>query len=562
MDWGLLSDLRELRLDGNAELSGALPFALTALDRLATFHFSGTGLCRSPAPTFNRWWERIPDRAGAACDNAAEVALTGHAYLVQSVQDLEGGVPLISGRDALLRVFVTADRPGAFYEPDVMARFLRGGAVVHEARMRRDADMLATELDESTLAVSYNAAIPGRAIAQGTELIVEIDPEGVVPLARGSRTRLPEAGTLELDVITVPPLELTIVPILERAAPDSAVFEWTDGLNANSPQVGLFRYSFPFHEFEAKSRETYYTDLDLTNEDDQWRLVLEMEVVRMLDGGTGYYYGAALSPNGYVRGRARLGGWSSIGKPWDTELAHEVGHTLNLKHAPCGGALDTDSDYPYPDGSTGVWGYDVRDGTLVSPHSRRDIMGYCYEAGWLSDYYFKKVIDWREEKEGGRAAALAAGRAAEEESLVLWGGVLRGRPRLQPPLRVGTAPLLPQSAGAYTLEGLTADGSTAFSLSFEPGVDKFGDKYFSFAVPVSPDWDDELVRIVLTGPEGSAALDTGDERRITVVRDRRTGRMQAMLRDWTGELPTGLRADDLDISETAGLRRRRPQSTR
>ena len=25
-------------------------------------------------------------------------------------------------------------------------------------------------------------------------------------------------------------------------------------------------------------------------------------------------------------------------------------------------------------------------------------MGYCYEAGWLSDYYFKKVIDWREEK--------------------------------------------------------------------------------------------------------------------------------------------------------------------
>jgi len=57
--------------------------------------------------------------------------------------------------------------------------------------------------------------------------------------------------------------------------------------------------------------------------------------------------------------------------------------------------------------------------------------------------------------------------------------------------------------------------------------------------------------------EGSAAIDTGDERRIAVVRDQRTGRLQAILRDWNGELPTGLRAADLDISETAGLRRKR-----
>lgn len=38
---------------------------------------------------------------------------------------------------------------------------------------------------------------------------------------------------------------------------------------------------------------------------------------------------------------------------------------------------------------------------------------------------------------------------------------------------------------------------------------------------------------------GAVMSDTGDERRIAVVRDQRTGRLQAILRDWNGELPTG-----------------------
>lgn len=202
--------------------------------------------------------------------------------------------------------------------------------------MRRDTDLLATFADESDLRHSYNAVIPGRFIVPGTELVMEADPGGLVPLAPGSPTRFPASGSEPLKVIEVPPMELTVVPVVEAIRPDSSVFEWTESIGDESPEVGLLRHAFPFSEFRARSRETYVTSLDLTDEDDQWRLVLELEAVRAAENGRGYWYGAAASRSGQVRGVARLGGWVSMGKPWDTELAHEVGHNLNLSHTRCG----------------------------------------------------------------------------------------------------------------------------------------------------------------------------------------------------------------------------------
>ena len=48
-----------------------------------------------------------------------------------------------------------------------------------------------------------------------------------------------------------------------------------------------------------------------------------------------------------------------------------------------------DPDYPYPDGSIGVWGYDLLDGRLVDP-STADLMSYC-DPAWISDYSFNKA---------------------------------------------------------------------------------------------------------------------------------------------------------------------------
>ena len=549
-----MAELDTIRVSGNRRMKGRLPFWLIEFEGLETLAFAKTGLCTSPAETFQRWLGGLQVVEGATCGNPAEVTLSlPVAYLTQSIQRPEGDVPLIAGRDALLRVFLTADESQAFFEPEVVATLLRGGQEVHRVAMRRDDDLLATVADERDLRNSYNVVIPDRHIKPGTELVVEADPGGLVPLAPGSRIRFPASGSEPLNVIEAPPMELTVVPVLEAEQADSSIFEWTDNIDDDSPEVGLLRYAFPFSEFRAGSRETYVTSLDLTDEYDQWRLVLELEAVRAAENGRGYWYGAAASVNGRVRGRARRGGPVSIGNARDTELAHEVGHNLNLKHAPCGGAGSPDPEFPYTNGSIGVWGYDFRDGTVVSPDRRRDIMGYCYERGWLSDYFFEKVIDYRARAEGDRARTMA-GAETRSQMLVLWGGVVNGELRIEPPFSMTSTARLPAEAGPYRLEGTGSDGQVEFSLGFSPGEDKFGDKYFFFTIPVGADWAESLDRLTLTGPEGTVTVNAADERALSIVTDPSTGRIRSILRDWDDVMPAtlGLR-DSFTVTTVRGL---------
>ena len=319
--------------------------------------------------------------------------------------------------------------------------------------MPSEHDRLATDVDEGSLVKSYNAVIPAEHIVTGTGLVVVADSAEVVPHASGSQTRYPDTGEAALDVIEVPPMELTVVPVLEAEDPDSSVLEWTDGIDGDSPKVGQFKHSFPLSEFSASSWDTaYVTSLDLS--EDPWSLVPELEKLRKNEDATGYWYGAALSNNGFVRGTARVNGWVGVGKPEGPELAHEVGHLFSLRHTPCGDPDGLDPDFPYQDGSVGVGGFDFRDSSLVSPR-RPDVMGYCYNEGsaWLSDYHFEKAIDARQEKEGDDPDPQPR-EGAKGQMLVLWGGVVNGEPRIEPVHPMFTSPKLPEGTGPYRLEGL------------------------------------------------------------------------------------------------------------
>ena len=551
-----LSRLTELRLDDNSGLEGVLPFEWTRLRDVDSFDYTQTGLCASPGASFQEWLAGIEHVTGATCENPEEVLLSlPVVYLTQAIQSPSGDVPLVAGRDALLRVFVTSDQEQAFFEPEVAARFLRGGREVHRVVIEPEGDRVPTVADEGDARTSYDAVIPADYIQPGVELVVEVDSRDEVPRAPGSQVRFPASGSFPLNVVEVPPMQLTIVPVVEAHEPDASLFDWTDGISEDSPQVGLLRHAFPFAEFSAATRETYVTSLDLTDEDDQWNLVLELEALRAADNAAGYYYGAAASVNGRVRGVARRPGWASMGRPLATELAHEIGHNLSLRHVPCGNPLGIDPDFPYPDGSIGVWGYDFRNGSVLSPSSRRDIMGYCYSRGWLSDYSYEKVLRHREAVEGQGARTQPTVVTEPADVLVLWGGVRSGELRIEPPFSMNAAPQFPDGTGAYRLEGVTADGRTEFSLAFEPGEDQFGNKYFFFTIPIEPDWEESLDQITVTGPEGSVSLLTGDERALSVVTDGSTGRIRALLRDWDGVLPAALsEAADVEVSTISGLK--------
>ena len=486
-------------------------------------------------------------------------------YLVQSVQTQARDVRLIAGREAMLRVWITAREAVRHAPLKVVAKFSRGGRVVHTRTLTRPDNDIGTMADESDLSHSYNAMIPGAHIRAGTSLVVEVDPDRVVRLAPGSVTRFPESGAHSLDVVSVPPMELVVVPVLEATNPDSSIFSWTNSVSDNSANTSFLRQAFPFSEFSARTRSPYVTSLDLTDRDSGRFLSLELRAVRLADGNTtGHYYGAAASKNGYVYGWGFYADWVSMGKAWDEELAHEVGHNMDLRHAPCGNPPDRDPHFPHRGGIVGAWGYDFDRRRLVD-RMTADVMGYCYSENnnwlkgsgdvWLSDYFYEKVIDYRGTTAGGSIQVVAdAGPRADV--LVLSGWITEdGELGLRPVYSMRAAALLPEGTGTHRLVGTSADGRTVFSYGFTPGDDAHGGKYFFFTVPIKAGWDNALESIAVTGPEGTAETGIDDQRHVSLVTDRLTGEIRAILTDWQAELPAWISDHNrLSVQTTRGLR--------
>ncbi|MBT4914775.1 MAG: hypothetical protein HON08_15395, partial [Gemmatimonadales bacterium] len=319
-------------------------------------------------------------------------------YLVQSVQNAQGDVPLISGVQALLRVFVTSD-PASFYQPRGRATFYLDGAEVHSVTLLPGSYLIPYEVVESRLDRSFNAFVPGSVLQPGVELVVELDVDATTPLAPGSQVRIPAEGREALDVKVLPRFDLTIVPVLHASSSNQGLFGWIASLGPTGSTLRFLRSMLPIGDLDLEVHETYTTTADLTT-DGGWRAFLrEITALRVAEGSHRNYYGALVLPSGSKwGGLASLGNPVSVGRPSATTFAHEIGHNVSLRHAPCGGAGGPDPSYPHDGGSIGAWGYESGLGSglgvLRDPDDYKDLMGYCYPK-WVSDYHFKKAIDFR-----------------------------------------------------------------------------------------------------------------------------------------------------------------------
>ena len=267
----------------------------------------------------------------------------------------------------------------------------------------------------------------------------------------------------------------------------------------------------------------------LSSSNDARRLMEQTEAIRVLEGRGGHYLGTMAGPVTGPSGVAFLPGRAGFSIPQSGTIAHELGHNLGLRHAPCGGAGDPDPSFPHPDGSAGAWGYDFARGELVRP-STPDLMSYCGPPDGISDYHFANALRYRLFE--ARAAAVPA--AAQTRSLLLWGGTdADGAPFLNPVFAVEASPALPDSAGAYTLTGRTEAGAELFSFRFAMPrtADGDGGSGFAFVVPAEPGWAGELADITLAGPGGRFALNADTDLPTAILRDPRTGRVRGILRE-------------------------------
>ena len=461
--------------------------------------------------------------------------------LTQGVQNAEGTVPLIAGRETFLRVFVTGDQP-SFYQPRVRASFFHGDQLAHWVEMSLDWDRLPTEVEEGRLDRSFNAPIPAGTIMPGTTMVIEVDRKGVVPHSPESQLRIPAEGRIALDVRRLRRLDLTVVPVVvvSDTVSDQRVFDWTEDLTANSDDLRLARSVLPIGRMVVRIHEGVVTTADLTTGIGWGDLLEELTLLRVSEGSQGYYYGAvAPMPGSRWSGLAVVGFPVAVGIANGETLAHELGHNQGLQHAPCGGTGGADQDYPYEGGVTGVWGYDVHAGRLVNPFLYKDVMGYC-SPNWVSDYHFKRAMGFREHREGdlvvpshGAAAGIVNGRH-ESRTLLLWGSIGDGGPELEPAFMTDLPVTLPEAEGPYRLEGFGPSGQRRFSFSFAARPLEFGGGSFLFAVPYNPSRDGALERVVLSGPDGFFALEHSGAQPMAMITDRRTGRVRGVLRNWSG----------------------------
>ena len=483
------------------------------------------------------------------------------AYLTQAAQSLDYPVPLVANEPALLRVFVTATRATDARLPPVRARFYRDGSEVHALDIPAGSAAIPLQVEEGELSKSANAEIPARVIQPGLEMVIEIDPNGTLDPGLGVQRRIPRTGRAPVQVERMPPLRLTWIPMISREDPDRSILTISSGLTGQSSLFRETRTLLPIEELVVDVHEEV-----VTSTRDAYALLREVEAIRVMEGGAGYYMGSMANLTGSV-GVAATPGWSSVVAPGAGTIAHELGHNLSLLHAPCGGAGAPDPSFPTPNATIGVWGYDFRAGGRLISAATKDLMSYC-RPQWISDFSFSKALRYRVggAGEAGAAAARAgsagarvpvagelSGRPREagaqmggpERSLLLRGGLDRkGDPVLEPAFVVEAPPLLPRGDGAYQLRGLTADGEELFGLNFDmQEASDGGAPSFVFALAARAGWAGRLARITLAGPAGSASLDGDGGRSMTLVRDPRTGRVRGILRGDVAGREVGADAD-------------------
>ena len=410
----------------------------------------------------------------------------GAVYLVQTTQRLNGSVPLIAGREATLRVFALAS-DDVQLSPQVRVTLTNAAnQVLVTHTIDAPNATMPTAIDESQLDSSWNATIAPQHMVTGLKIVAEIDPTGAVEESDESNNRRPAAGTTNVDVRSLPDIEVRFVPVHQSAT------GLTGNVNAGNVDdfMELALKLFPTAGAVVDLRSTYTSSAPALQSNDAngaWATVLgELWTLKQAEdaASTRHYYGVVrVGYSSGVAGMAYVSSRAAIGR--DLAFAnmvvvfpHEFGHNLSLPHAPCG--VSGDPDYPYPNGQIGVYGLDT-DLELVKAPTLIDIMGYCPNI-WISDYNYEQALAYREDQD--KQAAQIVGSEMQACWLV-WGSMHDGGVELQPVIELEARPVIPNGGDAQ-LELRFADGSSRI-LRFagvtlaDGGRD--GERHFAWLLP-------------------------------------------------------------------------------
>ena len=327
----------------------------------------------------------------------------------------DNSVPLVAGKELVLRVYVERRTGPTGYVPATVTARVRIGAR-ELLPLNGPIPVLAPGLlQRSNLNHTLNFRVPA-ALCHGTRTItVRAFDAAEVP---------PWAGTgvgLEVGVIRVSSTSETLAVRFREVPPIrvSAVLINFTGNDLNLPAppatalldtLARFLPMLPTHGFDFGPCEQFQYGESLAVRAGWDTLLDRIADKRSLSSVLTFFVGLLPEKtmeqvkDATLRGIGRPG--VAVGSRNDTRaLSHEFGHATRIEHVDAGGApAPFDAAYPtygsFPFGSIGEFGLDTARMTLFNPATAQDRMTYSDSANvnfptgtWISPYHYQKMMN-------------------------------------------------------------------------------------------------------------------------------------------------------------------------
>ena len=309
-------------------------------------------------------------------------------------------IPIVAGRDAVLRVFLDVDM-----SHDLVARVYFDGV---DAPIEVTQTIALSSVD-AKLDSTLDFDIPGALITPTSKYHVVV---GEVEKAPGSGMDAPMYPVTGSDPMPGEScgdtLKIVLAPISYNGnlptLTDKEIAAYTDGFRA--------MYPAPTVVVTVRTEPIVWTKTVSASGNGWSELLDHVAQVRVMDKAPNdVYYFAPFAPTasfGQFCGSGCVAGLGLLGDPGDNfsraaiglgypndpdsivTAVHETGHNHGRQHAPCQ-VPDADPAYPHKGGQDGVWGYNFLTKKLFPP-TTTDMMGYCSPV-WISDYTFKGLFE-------------------------------------------------------------------------------------------------------------------------------------------------------------------------
>ncbi|GAC1546169.1 MAG: hypothetical protein NVS3B10_10160 [Polyangiales bacterium] len=321
--------------------------------------------------------------------------------------------PVIAGRQGIFRVYV---KPGAAWVPREVTGYLTLNNASGTPVVLTDTKTITGESSDNKLTSTLNFEFDTGVIDTSTtySVVLETAP-GQADGPSDGASYPPGTDTDPISALVVgEAFKLVIVPFQYNAdhsgrtpdTSDDAAGKWRDALHT----------LYPTKHVEVTMHAPIAWNQAIAASGSGWGQVLQYTLglrQKEMAPDNAFYYGVfepggsfdSFCAGGCVGGLASVPGSTSdtyvrgaIGLGWQSDFAYatmaqELGHSLGRLHAPCGGAAQVDSKYPYAGGNIGSWGYDIFQKRMQSP-TVADFMGYC-EPSFVSDYPFAAIASRR-----------------------------------------------------------------------------------------------------------------------------------------------------------------------